>query len=227
MSVLDLKILYEDNHCLVVDKPAGELTMGDETGDESVVDRAKAWVRDRYNKPGNVWMGVVHRLDRPVSGVLLFARTSKSASRLADQFRRGAIRKHYTAVVQGGMSQRAGVLEDWLLKDRERNHVQVVTSATGGARKCTLEYEVEAADHRRSLLRLKPLTGRSHQIRVQLAHAGCPIIGDVRYGASDRLGQRILLHAHRLGFEHPTRKQPIVVESPLPDEITSEWISEA
>jgi 23S rRNA pseudouridine1911/1915/1917 synthase len=213
-----LQILFEDNHCLAILKPAGLLTMGDDTGDDSAADLARRYLKDRYNKPGNVFLGVVHRLDRPVSGVLLFARTSKAASRLSDQFRRNTVRKHYMAVVEGRMSESAGLLTDWLSKDRERNHVSIVPKARRGAKECRLEYYVESIRDNETIVRLCPLTGRSHQIRVQLANQGHPIVGDLRYGAEDELGQRIMLHAQTLEFEHPTKKIPIVVESMLPAE---------
>lgn len=213
-----LEILFEDNHCLAVLKPAGLLTMGDETGDDSAADLARQYLKDKYARPGNVFLGVVHRLDRPVSGVLLFARTSKAASRLSDQFRRNAIRKKYIAVVEGCMSESAGLLTDWLSKDRERNHVSIVPKARRGAKECRLEYYVETIRDDETVVRLSPLTGRSHQIRVQLANQGHPIVGDLRYGAEDELGHRIMLHAQTLEFEHPTKKTRVVVESEVPAE---------
>jgi len=211
-----LQILFEDNHCLAVLKPAGLLTMGDDTGDASAADMAREYLKDKYNKPGNVYLGVVHRLDRPVSGVLLFARTSKAASRLSDQFRRHAVRKEYVALVEGCMAESAGLLTDWLLKDRDRNHVSVVPKARQGAKECRLEYTAESLRDNETVVRLCPLTGRSHQIRVQLANQGHPIVGDVRYGAADQLGHRIMLHAQTLEFEHPTKKMPVVIESQVP-----------
>jgi len=216
MSEATLHILLEDNHLLAVAKPAGMLSMGDDTGDDSVADQAKQYLKRKYNKPGNVFLGVVHRLDRPVSGVLLFARTSKAASRLSDQFRRGAVSKRYVAVVEGQVRESAGLLTDWLHKDREKNHVSVVTKAVRDAKECRLEYQVLSCDKSSTTVGLRPLTGRSHQIRVQLANQGHPIVGDLRYGADDPLGHRILLHAQQLEFEHPTQKTRIVVEAPTP-----------
>lgn len=218
MNHADLEILFEDNHCLAVNKPAGLLTMGDETGDESAADLARSYLKHKYSKPGNVFLGVVHRLDRPVSGTLLLARTSKAASRLSDQFRRGTIRKTYVAVVEGRIATAEGRLTDWLSKDRRRNHVAVVSKTASGARECRLDYRVLSSDHHRTLVEVRPLTGRSHQIRVQLAGLGHPIIGDLKYGARDGLGSRILLHASQLQFQHPTQQTDVSVECCLPDE---------
>lgn len=217
MNQTRLDILLEDNHCLAVNKPAGMLTMGDDTGDVTVADLARDYLRVKYAKPGNVFLGVVHRLDRPVSGTLLFARTSKAASRLSDQFRRSAVRKTYLALVEGRMQDRDGELVDWVHKDTTRNHVSVVDRNSRGARECRLTYRVIEAGGTSSLVEVRPLTGRSHQIRVQLAHCGHPIVGDLKYGARDALGQRIMLHATSLEFRHPTQKTELTVESCLPD----------
>ena len=210
-------VLLEDNHCFAISKPAGVLTMGDHTGDETAADMAREYLRKKYDRPGNVFLGVVHRLDRPVSGTLLFARTSKAASRLSDQFRRGAVRKTYIALVEGSLNAATGELVDWLSKDRLRNHVTVAPNNTAGARECRLAYRVIESGLSRSLVEIRPLTGRSHQIRVQLANLGHPIVGDVRYGAEDRLGSRIMLHAARLEFTHPTLKADMTIECQLPD----------
>ena len=210
-------ILLEDNHCLAIAKPAGLLTMGDDTGDETAADLVREYLREKYSKPGNVFLGVVHRLDRPVSGTLLFARTSKAASRLSDQFRRGAVRKTYVALVEGRVDATSGELVDWLSKDGSRNHVSVVTRTLDGARKCRLQYRVLESQQDQTLVEIRPLTGRSHQIRVQLAHFGHPIVGDLRYGAKDELGSQIMLHAARLQFTHPTLNTDIAVECHMPD----------
>ncbi|MCH2201411.1 MAG: RNA pseudouridine synthase [Fuerstiella sp.] len=211
-------VLLEDNHCLAIAKPAGLLTMGDDTGDMSAADLAKEYLRQKYAKPGNVFLGVVHRLDRPVSGTLLFARTSKAASRLSDQFRRGIVRKTYIARVEGDVKSENGERVDWLLKDKQRNHVSVVPAATKGARECRLRYRVIKTVRKSTLVEIHPLTGRSHQIRVQLAHMGHPVAGDVRYGAIDKLGSRIMLHAARLEFIHPTLRKDIVIDCHLSKE---------
>lgn len=217
MKNATLPVLLEDNHCLAVSKPAGLLTMADDTGDQSAADIAREYLRKRYAKPGNVYLSVVHRLDRPVSGALLFARTSKAASRLSDQFRRRSVQKTYLALVEGCVSRERGELVDWLSKDRSRNHVTVAESHDVGARECRLTYQVVERGAVRTLLEIRPQTGRSHQIRVQLANLGHPIAGDVRYGAKDRLGPRIMLHASRLEFSHPTLRTDVTIECHPPD----------
>ncbi|MEQ9409734.1 MAG: RluA family pseudouridine synthase [Fuerstiella sp.] len=211
------EVLYEDNHLLAVCKPAGTLTMGDRTGDVSMVDIATEYLRVKYNKPGNVFVGVVHRLDRPVSGVLLFARTSKAASRLSDQFRQGTVRKIYQAVVEGRIEAAQGTFVDWLLKNRTSNQVSVVPPGTPKAQHCELGYQVLSRLHGRLRLQIEPVTGRSHQIRVQLSSRGLPIVGDVKYGSPHRIGGRILLHAVSLEFDHPTTKQRLSVSAPFDD----------
>ncbi|MCH2211848.1 MAG: RNA pseudouridine synthase [Fuerstiella sp.] len=210
-------VLLEDNHCLIIDKPAGLLTMGDGTGDVTAADLAKEYLKEKYAKPGKVFLGIVHRLDRPVSGTLLFARTGKAASRLSDQFRLGHIRKTYTALVEGQLTTAEGERVDWLIKDKQRNHVSVVGRTTKGARECRLRYRAIETFQTYTRVEIHPLTGRSHQIRVQLAHMGNPIAGDLRYGAADELGSRIMLHASRLEFMHPTLKQDTVIDCHLPE----------
>lgn len=219
MTIPDADVLFEDNHLLALWKPAGMLTMGDETGDVTMVDVAREYLRVKYNKPGNVYVGVVHRLDRPVSGVLLFARTSKAASRLSDQFRRNAVQKTYRAIVEGTPATPEAELTDWLLKDREVNVVSVVNPNVSGAQKCVLRYRVVQMQSGLSHLDIQPLTGRSHQIRVQLANQELPIVGDGKYGSTIRKGGRISLHAVSLEFEHPTLKTPVRVEAPIPADL--------
>ncbi len=215
-----LKILYDDNHCLAVAKPAGALMVGDETGDETLLDQAKHWVREKYNKPGDVFLGVVHRLDRPVSGVALYARTSKSASRLSDQFRRGSIEKTYNAWIDGSPPNGTHTLTDWLIKNRNSNTTSVVREGTPGARFSTLEFRVVSRSDRRSLVEIRPKTGRSHQIRVQFASRGFPILGDVKYGGAKGTNPRaIALHARSLIVQHPTQK----IDLELLCELPLEW----
>jgi 23S rRNA pseudouridine1911/1915/1917 synthase len=216
-----LNVLYEDNHCLVVEKPAGLLMAGDSTGDLSLLDICKDYVKRQYNKPGKVFLGVVQRLDRPVSGVSLFARTSKSASRLSEQYRKHTIEKTYLAWVSGRPENRAE-LHDFLLKDTQRNFVEVVGANTSGAKSASLSYELLEREGRFSLLEIRPRTGRSHQIRVQLASRGLNVVGDVKYGAKQtRRPEAIALHAHSLEFEHPTQRTPIVVHLPQ----AGDWLS--
>lgn len=211
MSEPQLRILYEDNHLLALFKPAGILTMGDQTGDVSMVDQTRDYLRQKYNKPGNVFVGVVHRLDRPVSGVLLFARTSKAAARLSDQFRRGAVKKTYTATVEGRLEENAATLIDWLWKDKNTNRVERVPEGTPGGQRSELKYRVLSREREQTVLEIQPITGRSHQIRVQLAGRGVPIVGDVKYGSRQRLGGRIRLQAQSLEFDHPTTKERLLI----------------
>jgi 23S rRNA pseudouridine1911/1915/1917 synthase len=219
MTIPEADVLFEDNHLLALWKPAGMLTMGDETGDITMVDVAREYLRVKYHKPGNIYVGVVHRLDRPVSGVLLFARTSKAAARLSDQFRRNAIRKTYRAVVEGTPPTTEAELTDWLLKDKDVNVVSVVDQSISGAQKCVLRYRVVEKQSGLSQLDIQPLTGRSHQIRVQLANQELPIVGDGKYGSTIRRGGRIALHAMTLEFEHPTLKTPVRIEAPIPADL--------
>jgi 23S rRNA pseudouridine1911/1915/1917 synthase len=211
-----LTILYEDNHCLAVHKPARMLVAGDRTGDESLLELAKAYLKTKYQKPGDVYLGLVHRLDRPVSGVVLFARTGKAAARLSEQFRLGTIRKSYQALVEGKVAAETGELCDWLIKNEDTNVVRVTAPQTAAAKQSTLRYRRLASGRDLTLLEVTPLTGRSHQIRVQLANAGHPIHGDTKYGAKQAGGGTIALHAAELTFDHPVRHEPVTVISPTP-----------
>lgn len=212
---MELDVLYLDNHLLVVNKPAGVLVQGDRTGDPDLLSEAKAWLKAHFQKPGNVFLGLVHRLDRPVSGVIVFGRTSKGAARLSDQFRRRIPRKEYVAILEGVL-QGEDVVVDYLLKEREQ--VRIVSADTPRAQRAELRYE--AVDHRdgRTLVRVRLETGRPHQIRVQLANLGHPIIGDMRYGAKKELdGRNLALHCYRLEVEHPTRNEWMGWTAPPPD----------
>jgi 23S rRNA pseudouridine1911/1915/1917 synthase len=211
-----LDVLYEDNHCLAVVKPARCLTAPDQTGDVTLLDLAKEYLKEKYKKPGNVFVGLVHRLDRPVSGVVVFARTSKAAARLSEQFRQGTIRKTYRAVVEGDVQPESGEFEDWLVKNEETNTTRSVPAETGGARPSRLRFRRVATLPNFSLLEITPETGRSHQIRVQLSVRGHPIYGDRKYGSQHFLNGVIALHAARLTFEHPTRHEPVTVTAPDP-----------
>lgn len=210
-------ILFEDNHLLAAIKPAGLLTAGDRTGDVTLFALAQKYLKEKYNKPGNVYLGLVHRLDRPVSGVILFARTSKAAGRLSEQFRKGSVEKVYHAWVQGRPDTASGRLVDHLLKDRERNVVRAVRETTAGAQSAALTYRVLRKSGERSLLEIKLETGRSHQIRVQLASRGWPIVGDVKYGGP-ALGGNIALHAAELACDHPTTRERITLRASDPPE---------
>jgi len=208
---MKLEILYEDNHCLAVSKPAGVLVQGDRTGDATLVDAAAAYLRQRYDKPGRVYVGIVHRLDRPVSGVVLLARTSKAAARLSEQFRERRVRKLYRAVLEHPLEEDEGALEHFLRKDPLTNRTHIVDPEEAGARRARLRYRVLHRDKRGTSVEVEPLTGRSHQIRVQMAAIGSVIVGDVRYGSKRELGNWIALHAFEIEFKHPTRDERVSV----------------
>lgn len=217
MQLPPLQILFEDNHCLAIYKPAGCLTTGYEGGEETLDRQVKGFLKEKYKKPGNVFLGVVHRLDRVVSGVLLYARNSKAAGRLAEQFREGGVEKVYWAVVEGQWPGEAGSLEDWLRKDRSIGRVEVLPPHTADARQAKLHYQRCGMGKDLTWLELCPQTGRTHQLRVQLASRGHPIYGDAKYGSTHRFGQAIALHARSLTFLHPVRYEPITLMAELPE----------
>jgi 23S rRNA pseudouridine1911/1915/1917 synthase len=219
-----LVVLYEDNHCLAVAKPAPLLTQGVPPGIPTLESMVRVYLKERYHKPGNVYLGIPHRLDRPVSGVILFARSSKAARRLAEQFQTRQVRKVYRAVVDGVVDAATGRLEDWLLKVPEEARTEIATAETPGARQAILTYRKLRAGNDWTLLELEPETGRSHQLRIQCAGRGWPIRGDALYGSKQTFGppaelQRervIALHALSLTFLHPIRYDPITVTAPVP-----------
>lgn len=212
----DPVVLYEDNHCLALLKPARMLTVGDETGDVSLLDLGRDYIKRKYQKPGDVFLGVVQRLDRPVSGVVLFARTSKAAGRLAEQFRNRDVQKTYRAIVEGALQTPEGECVHWLQKASAPNVVRIVPANSSGAKPARLRYRRVRISGNRTLVEILPETGRSHQIRVQLAAIGHPICGDKKYGSKTPLEGAIALHAAKLEFEHPTRREPVVVSAPEP-----------
>lgn len=224
-SATALHILYEDTHCLAVLKPAGLLTQGVPPGIPTLEAMVKAYLKERYHKPGNVYLGIPHRLDRPVSGVVLFARNSKAASRLAEQFQDRRVRKLYWARLEGVVQPVAGTWEDWLLKLPEQARAERVGSDVPGARRAVSHYHTLEAGPGWTFLEIEPETGRMHQIRVQAAVRGFPIQGDEIYGAKRAFGppaelprERIIaLHARSLTFLHPIRYEPITVTAPLPE----------
>jgi 23S rRNA pseudouridine1911/1915/1917 synthase len=215
-ALTSLTVLYEDNHCLAVDKPARILTIGDDSGDATLTEMVRAYIAKKYDKPGKVYLGIVHRLDGPVSGVVLFARTSKAAARLTEQFRRGSVRKVYHAIVEGKISPPEAVLTDWLLKNHVTNKVSRVSPGTRGGKVCSLSYRKLRSLGKLSLVEVRPTTGRSHQIRVQLASRGYAIYGDMKYGSKHTFEHAIALHAFELSFEHPVRKEPVTISAPYP-----------
>ena len=214
-----LRVLYCDNHLLVVAKPAGIPTVPVASGDESLLDQAKAWVRAEFAKPGEVFLGVVHRLDRPVSGVVAFARTSKAAARLSSSLREGRARKVYRAVGEGSPREDAGVLEQWLTKDEAKNRVRASAQPRSDAKHAITHWRVLARGAGRTLYEFAPETGRPHQLRVCAATLGTPLLGDVKYGAKEPLPDAsVALHATELEIDHPTRKERMRFVDPTPRE---------
>ena len=212
------EVIYEDNHLLVVNKASGVLVQGDATGDTPLVELCKSYIKEKHHKPGAVFMGVVHRLDRPVSGIVVLARTSKGLERMNALFREKQTLKTYWAVVKRKPQQEQDTLIHWLMKDEKKNKTTAFTRETDGAQRSELSYSVIGQAEGHWLLEVKPVTGRPHQIRVQLASMGCPIRGDVKYG--DDLPNddgSICLHARRLEFVHPVKKEAVVFTAPLPE----------
>lgn len=216
MTLPALEVLYEDNHCLAVVKPAGVPSTHFQ-GKHETLDRAvKAYLKEKYQKPGNVFLGIVHRLDRLTSGVLLFARTSKAAARFSEQFREGTVEKTYWAIVEGELEQPAGSLDDWLLKNKDTERVDVVAAQLPGAKQALLHYIRKGRYGGLTWLEIRPQTGRTHQLRVQLAHHGYPIYGDSKYGSVRTFPNAIALHARSLTFLHPIRYDPVTLTAELP-----------
>jgi 23S rRNA pseudouridine1911/1915/1917 synthase len=207
----NVDILYEDNHLIAVNKPHGMLTQGDESGDENLMDKVKEFIKTRDNKPGNVFLGLLHRLDRPVGGVILFAKTSKGASRLSEQFRTHSIEKTYWAVVEGTPKESTGIVTQWLQKDEVKNFVTGFDHEVPDSQKSETGYTVLKTTEGKSLIEVKPKTGRPHQIRVAMASLGTPIVGDLKYGATTKLDHDIALFARSLSFDQPTTKERITV----------------
>lgn len=214
--VSELDVLYEDNHLLAINKPAGLVTMGARPGTRTVLDVAKEYLKQKYDKPGNVYLGVVSRLDGPVTGVLLMARTSKAADRLNRQFRERDVEKSYWALVSGTINPQAGTLVDWMAEDERHRRMHAVRSDTPGAKEARLRYRLLETTADGCLVEIELETGRKHQIRVQLAKAGCPVLGDRKYGSCVPFEPGIALHARRLVFSHPVRDERIELVAPLP-----------
>lgn len=215
-----MEVIYEDNHLIAVNKNGHELVQGDKTGDASLADLLKTWLKEKYAKPGNVFVGVTHRLDRPVTGVVVFAKTSKALARMNELFRTGEIKKTYWAIVRNRPPEIEQELTHWLVRNEKQNKSYVCApSQKPDARKAVLHYRLLAQSEHYYLLEIDLKTGRHHQIRCQLAAIGCPIRGDLKYGAGrSNPDGSISLHARRVSFVHPVSKQPIDIVAPVPDE---------
>lgn len=218
MTTPHIAIVHEDNHTLVVVKPFNVPSQEDASGSPDMLTLLKQDLKQRYNKPGNVYLGLVHRLDRPAGGLMVFAKTSKAASRLSDQMRTRKLDKRYFAVVHGHPRPAAGTLRHWLLKDAASNTSAIVSADTAGAKQAVLEYETLGVNGGLALVGVRLHTGRPHQIRAQLAAAGCPLYGDQKYGAAvNKPGQQLALWSALLGFEHPTSREPLQFACAPPD----------
>ena len=212
-----IDVIYEDNHLLVVKKPINILSQGDNTNDLDMVNLLKRYLKEKYNKPGNVFVGLIHRLDRPVGGIMVFAKTSKCASRLSEQVRNKTIKKTYKAVIHKTMDKKEGTLKDYLYKNKTTNMVSVVTKNHKEAKDAVLDYKTLASNDEFSLVEIDLHTGRPHQIRVQFSSRNHPLYGDQRYGNS-KVGEQIALWSYKLEFNHPTTKERLVFTCDTPNE---------
>jgi 23S rRNA pseudouridine1911/1915/1917 synthase len=216
---MKIEVLYEDNHIIAVNKPSGALAQGDKTGDRPLVEYVKDYIKKKYNKPGDVFLGIPHRIDRPTSGILLFARTSKALARLNEMFQKKEINKTYWAVVKNMPAEEEGVLDHYLLKNQQKNKSVAKLAPFGKALLSTLHYKVIAVSTTYYLLEIDPKTGRHHQIRVQLSSIGCPIKGDIKYGfPRPNEDKSIHLHARKIEFIHPVSKDLVSFSAPVPDD---------
>ena len=214
-----MQVLYEDNHIIIVYKEAGEIVQGDKSGDEPLSETVRRWIKEKYQKPGNVFLGIVHRLDRPVSGLVIFAKTSKALARLNNMFRNGEVHKTYWAIVTRPPFEPEATLTDWLVRNEWQNKSYAYNHQVPTSKKSILHYKIINRSDRYTLLEINLMTGRHHQIRCQLSNMDCPIKGDLKYGAprSNPDGSISLL-SHRVEFVHPVSKENICIESPLPDD---------
>ena len=214
-----MEVVYEDNHIIIVNKQSGEIVQGDKTGDRPLSDIVKDYIKEKYQKPGAVFLGVVHRLDRPVSGLVVFARTSKALTRLNKMFAEGEVHKTYWALVKNAPQKTEDTLTHWLVRNEKQNKSYAYATEKPNAKKAILKYRLIGKSDNYSLLEVQLMTGRHHQIRCQLAAMGCPIKGDLKYGAprSNPDGS-ISLQSHRVEFIHPVSKERVTVEAPLPDD---------
>jgi 23S rRNA pseudouridine1911/1915/1917 synthase len=215
-----MEVVYEDNHIIIVNKRPGEIVQGDKTGDTPLCDIVKAWIKERYNKPGNVFLGVVHRLDRPVGGLVVFAKTSKALTRMNDMFRNDEVHKTYWAITRNCPEKEEDLLTHYITTVERNNKSYASTKPSDGAKLSQLRYKVLAHSDRYHLIEINLLTGRKHQIRVQLSSIGCPIKGDLKYGdkRSNPDGS-ISLMSHEIDFIHPVSGNRIHLKAPLPDDV--------
>ena len=217
LPITDNDILFEDNHLIAVNKRAGDIVQVDETGDEPLDEKVKKYIARKYSKPNGAFLGVVHRLDRPVSGVILFAKTSKALERVNNMFKGREMKKTYWAVVRNRPKMPEGNLVHWLVKNPQKNVVKAYDSEVKGSQRAELNYKLIGEHNGYYLIEVDPITGRPHQIRVQLSTLGCPIVGDNKYGyPRGSLKKSICLHARRLQFTHPVKKEPVHIFAPLP-----------
>jgi 23S rRNA pseudouridine1911/1915/1917 synthase len=213
-----MKPLYEDNHIIIVSKTVNEIVQADKTGDKTLIDSVKAYIKKKYNKPGDVFLGLPHRLDRPTSGIVVFARTSKALTRLNEMFRNGDIHKTYWAITANKPAQEEGTLENFIQKNEKLNKSFVAKKESKEAKKAILKYNIIASSDRYFLWEIDLLTGRHHQIRCQLAHIGCPVKGDLKYGyPRSNPDGGLSLHARRVRFVHPVSKVDIDIVAPVPE----------
>ena len=222
-EIYSVEVIYEDNHLIAFNKPNGILVQGDKTGDVPLLDYAKDYIKHKYNKPGAVFLNAVHRLDRPVSGTVLFARTSKALTRMNKLIADRKISKYYYALVHDLPQPMKGTLVDYLVKNKKSNRAKIVKPGVQDAKRAELSYEIVATINGINLLKIDLKTGRPHQIRAQLSNLGCPIIGDRKYGANKRkYDYSIMLHAHSLSFIHPVQDKKILIRSKFPS--YKEWL---
>jgi 23S rRNA pseudouridine1911/1915/1917 synthase len=216
-NLTNIEVLYEDNHLIAINKRPGDIVQGDKTGDAPLSDIIKAYLKKKYNKPGNVFLGVIHRIDRPVSGVVVFAKTGKALSRMNAKLQEKSFEKSYWAIVENHPPYNDGILSDYLIKNQQKNKSFASDLPKNGYKHAELHYKLAKKSDRYFLLKINPKTGRHHQIRVQLSNIGCPIKGDLKYGSKrSNKDASISLHARKVEFEHPTLKEKTIIIAPPP-----------